>query len=129
MVDIKCPKKRGQNIHYLKLTAREMKKKREGKKIFELTGHEDGVNCLSVSADGSVLVSGSEDCTSRVWSIEGPKEDCLEVEIEEEIKEEDSSDEGGAESDNKPKSPSASSSKFLTQPERCIGILRYGNEG
>ena len=38
--------------------------------IYNLDGHEDGVNCLAVSSDDSVLVSGSEDNTARVWSIE-----------------------------------------------------------
>jgi len=38
--------------------------------IYQLEGHEDGVNCLAVSSDDSVLVSGSEDNTARVWSIE-----------------------------------------------------------
>ena len=38
--------------------------------MYNLDGHEDGVNCLAVSSDDSVLVSGSEDHTARVWSIE-----------------------------------------------------------
>ena len=47
-----------------------MRKDREGKMVYQLDGHEDGVNCLAVSSDDSVLVSGSEDNTARVWSIE-----------------------------------------------------------
>ena len=34
-----------------------------------LTGHVGGVNCLGMSADESVLISGSEDCSARVWAI------------------------------------------------------------
>ena len=51
-----------------------MKKQREGEMIFKMEGHEDGINCLAISADESVLVSGSEDCTARVWTIEAPEE-------------------------------------------------------
>ena len=36
--------------------------------VFE--GHEDGINCLAIAADESVLVSGSEDCTVRIWDLE-----------------------------------------------------------
>ena len=61
----------------LLLSARQYRKEREGKLIYNLDGHEDGVNCLAVSSDDSVLVSGSEDNTARVWSIEDeePAED------------------------------------------------------
>ena len=38
--------------------AREMKRKREGEQIYYMEGHEDGINCLAVSADDSFLVSG-----------------------------------------------------------------------
>ena len=55
---------------FILLIARQMRKQREGKMIYRLDGHEDGVNCLAVSSDDSVLVSGSEDNTARVWSIE-----------------------------------------------------------
>ena len=33
-------------------------------------GHEDGINCLAIAADESVLVSGSEDGTARIWDLE-----------------------------------------------------------
>ena len=61
--------------------ARQMRKEREGKMIYRLDGHEDGVNCLAVSSDDSVLVSGSEDNTARVWSIEDedPVEDLQDI--------------------------------------------------
>merc|ERR1712020_371492 len=47
-----------------------MRKQREGDMVYRLEGHEDGINCLAISSDDSVLVSGSEDNTARVWSIE-----------------------------------------------------------
>jgi hypothetical protein len=38
-----------------------MRQHREGEKVMNLEGHTDGVNCLAVSSDDSILVSGSED--------------------------------------------------------------------
>lgn len=32
-------------------------------------GHEGKVTCLATSLDGQLLVSGSEDCTARVWDV------------------------------------------------------------
>ena len=66
---------------FVLLIARQMRKEREGKMIYRLDGHEDGVNCLAVSSDDSVLVSGSEDNTARVWSIEDedPGEDLQDI--------------------------------------------------
>ncbi|XP_077496503.1 WD repeat-containing protein 18 [Amblyomma americanum] len=32
-------------------------------------GHDLKVTCLSVSLDGQLLVSGSDDCTARVWDV------------------------------------------------------------
>jgi WD40 repeat protein len=46
-----------------------MRKQREGENILNLTGHTDGVNCLAVASDESVLVSGSEDSTARIWAV------------------------------------------------------------
>ncbi len=48
---------------------RKFRKKREGKLVELLEGHEGGVNCLGMSADESVLISGSEDSTARMWAI------------------------------------------------------------
>lgn len=42
---------------------------REGGGLQELRGHEKTVTCLSVTADSSVLVSGSEDGTARSWHV------------------------------------------------------------
>ena len=50
--------------------ARRMKKLREGDLIGTFEGHEDGINCLAIAADESVLVSGSEDGTARIWDLE-----------------------------------------------------------
>ena len=47
-----------------------MKKLREGDLIGTFEGHEDGINCLAIAADESVLVSGSEDGTARIWDLE-----------------------------------------------------------
>ena len=43
------------------------------KKVF-VDGHNGGFNCLDVSIDGKVLVSGSEDGTVRVWDLEKTKQ-------------------------------------------------------
>jgi hypothetical protein len=40
-----------------------------GRELFKLTGHNDAVRCLSVSADGKRAVSGSDDRTVRVWDV------------------------------------------------------------
>lgn len=40
---------------------------RTGKSLFELAGHTDEVSSVAVSADGSRIVTGSDDHTARVW--------------------------------------------------------------
>lgn len=35
-----------------------------------LTGHQGPVTSLALSADNQYLVSGSEDCTARIWNLE-----------------------------------------------------------
>ena len=50
--------------------ARDKKKQRRGDPLEVFEGHEDGINCLAIAADESVLVSGSEDCTVRIWDLE-----------------------------------------------------------
>ena len=51
------------------IAARKMRKRREGKMIETLEGHEAGINCMALNVDESILVTGSEDCTARVWMI------------------------------------------------------------
>ncbi|CAN8001743.1 unnamed protein product [Ixodes hexagonus] len=41
------------------------------------TGHQAKVSCLSVSFDGLLLVSGSDDTTARVWDI--PSKQCIHI--------------------------------------------------
>lgn len=41
---------------------------RTGKALFELAGHTDEVSSVAVSADGSRIVTGSDDHTARVWN-------------------------------------------------------------
>ena len=52
------------------LLARQKKKERNGQIIEVFDGHEDGINCLAIAPDESVLVSGSEDSTVRIWDLE-----------------------------------------------------------
>ena len=46
-----------------------MRQQREGEKIMNLEGHTDGVNCLAVSFDDSLLVSGSEDQVKLMYNL------------------------------------------------------------
>ena len=34
-----------------------------------LKGHSQQINSLSISPDGNLLLSGSEDCTARLWDL------------------------------------------------------------
>ena len=38
-----------------------------------LDDHDGGINCMTLSEDGSVLVTGSEDRTARLWSSKTEK--------------------------------------------------------
>lgn len=42
-----------------------------------LTGHTSGINCMSVSEDGSVLGTGSEDRSARLWSTKTQHCECI----------------------------------------------------
>lgn len=42
-----------------------------------LSEHEAGVNCMAISDDGSVLVTGSEDKTARLWSTKTDECECI----------------------------------------------------
>ncbi len=43
-----------------------------GDDVFTLRGHTSGVVSLAISRDGRQVVSGSIDCTARIWSAEPP---------------------------------------------------------
>ncbi|WP_353931978.1 serine/threonine-protein kinase [Okeanomitos corallinicola TIOX110] len=44
-----------------------------GKEIITLTGHEKNINKLVISADGKILISGSDDKTIKVWNLDTGK--------------------------------------------------------
>ena len=139
------------SIKYLTL-ARQMRKEREGSMKYQLEGHEDGINCLAISGDESVLVSGSEDNTARVWSIEDEeKEENLEdvddifdddnnnKETNDAEDKEDTTIEGAKledteKTEDKEEHASAVSKEIKTEMNsesknegeaRCLGVLRY----
>lgn len=42
-----------------------------------VTDHEGDINCMALSEDQSLLVTGSEDCTARMWSTKTAITECL----------------------------------------------------
>lgn len=44
-----------------------------------LGDHDESVNCMALSDDMSMLVTGSEDATARMWSTHTPETECLGV--------------------------------------------------
>lgn len=42
-----------------------------------LDDHDGGINCMTLSEDGSVLVTGSEDKTARLWSTKTAQCECI----------------------------------------------------
>jgi transcription initiation factor TFIID subunit 5 len=44
-----------------------------GKLIKSMSGHTSSVHSLAFSAESNVLVSGSADCTVRVWDVDASK--------------------------------------------------------
>ncbi|KAG2343557.1 WD40 repeat-like protein [Suillus weaverae] len=38
-----------------------------------LEGHSGGITCIDISADSTLLASGSGDCTARIWNLETGK--------------------------------------------------------
>lgn len=45
----------------------------EGENILQslrLQGHGDWVECVDISSDKNFLISGSKDCTIRLWNVE-----------------------------------------------------------
>ena len=45
------------------------------KPLQTIQAHREEINCIAVSADASLIASGSDDCSVRVWSVENF--DCL----------------------------------------------------
>jgi WD40 repeat protein len=44
-----------------------------------LGDHEESINCMALSDDGSMLVTGSEDSEARMWSTKTDETECLGV--------------------------------------------------
>ena len=42
-----------------------------------LEEHQGGINCMALSEDGSVLATGSEDCTTRLWTTKTALVECI----------------------------------------------------
>ena len=42
-----------------------------------LEEHQGGINCMALSEDGSVLATGSEDCTARLWTTKTSLCECI----------------------------------------------------
>jgi WD40 repeat protein len=43
------------------------------------TDHDESINCMCLSEDGSILVTGSEDSTARMWSTSTAEAECIGV--------------------------------------------------
>ena len=43
--------------------------------MHNIQAHGEEINCISVSPDASLIVSGSDDCSVRVWSVD--RFDCV----------------------------------------------------
>merc|ERR550532_3686208 len=44
-----------------------------------MADHEESINCMCLSEDGSMLVTGSEDATARLWATRTEETECLGV--------------------------------------------------
>ncbi len=44
-----------------------------------LSDHDESINCMALSEDGSMLVTGSEDNEARMWSTVTPDTECIGV--------------------------------------------------
>lgn len=45
---------------------------REKSNTATIKGHSKQINSISISPDGNMLLSGSEDCTARLWELRYP---------------------------------------------------------
>ncbi|GAB6030902.1 WD repeat-containing protein 86 [Chamberlinius hualienensis] len=57
--------------------AKKTNKKRNVMLLEELDDHDDAINCMQLSDDGSLLVTGGEDNVARMWSTKTPHCECL----------------------------------------------------
>jgi WD40 repeat protein len=53
--------------------------KRQDWLIQTLDDHESGINCMALSNDSTVLATGSDDHTIRLWSTKTTPVECLSV--------------------------------------------------
>ena len=52
---------------------------RVGALLETLGDHDESINCMALSEDNSLLVTGSEDFTARMWSPKEDETDCIGV--------------------------------------------------
>ncbi|GIY02053.1 WD repeat-containing protein 86 [Caerostris darwini] len=55
------------------------KPKKQPHLLQEIKDHKSGINCMVLSDDGSMLVTGSDDKTARMWSTLSDPTECLGV--------------------------------------------------
>lgn len=53
------------------------KDKIENNVLEAFNDHDDAINCCALSEDHSILATGSEDKTIRIWSVKTPVTECL----------------------------------------------------
>lgn len=41
---------------------------KKGELLETMADHEESINCMCLSEDGSMLITGSEDATARMWA-------------------------------------------------------------
>ena len=41
--------------------------------------HDESINCMALSEDRSMLITGSEDATARMWSTNTDETECIGV--------------------------------------------------
>ena len=52
---------------------------KKGELLETMADHEESINCMCLSEDGSMLVTGSEDATARMWATKTEETECLGV--------------------------------------------------
>ena len=52
---------------------------RHGELLETMADHEESINCMCLSEDGSMLVTGSEDATARMWATKTSETECIGV--------------------------------------------------